>query len=584
MTTVEEKLKAYLKKAEKPPATGWLAKAKWVVKRTLIGGAIVGAVALGVGGWLSHDYLTKREGYPIRNVVYNVNETIHYAGGDEGSESTLADHKSDARYEYGSESNTKLGRLLGEMHYDRGDQVMQLTLLDANSERVAFASEKREVVQEGVRVRGSIDFREQQAELMGPGSERGRFITYSFIAERGLRNVQVNVLEGEDGRLSLVNELVTRRWPGHGWLWGDAYRTGAEINQFAKTPRNVTLEARFVSLIREYHQTASHDAKGREALINEMADVEAKLEKVPVIATHEDGIVKWLPQESTIFLFSNPGFAYRSFHKVKAMPGSATPVLPAKEQWTTFDDSEIANPGGDPVRLRVENEWDLVPGRIWGLSGIRLGSPPNQWWPFWHRNNGGYTIEDGRGAVAKVRIKDFWIHYGDDLLYEYFLDKNGDGRIDELRELIGQVLYRISRDEDPELEGAIGAHEGKKDVSQRLIYTFMAGRDPELQSSNPQERETALKTAREVDFYLCSAVESFIIDQVNRGFGQHSELGMINQHRSNILVLEAPTVPNLGRALTPESTIVAKQDIAALLRAAGRDYVDAYLKAPTASK
>ncbi|MBI5390002.1 hypothetical protein HZB02_00760 [Candidatus Woesearchaeota archaeon] len=214
------------------------------------------------------------------------------------------------------------------------------------------------------------------------------------------------------------------------------------------------------------------------------------------------------------------------------------------------------------LKLRAENHWDLFPGYWWPLQNVEIGTSPNIWRPFDHYNNGGYSIEDAKGKIAEVKIQDFFLHYGDDVLFTYLLDKNGDGTLDTSTEVIGRVLRRVSHDEHADLEPIIGEGQAKKDITRRYTYTFMAGSDWER---------------RAVEFYLCDAMESFMVNEINRGFGKHSDLGWVNFHRSNILLLENPTVPNLGRALTTESSSVAKYDIVALLRAAGRDYMEPYL-------
>ncbi len=52
-------------------------------------------------------------------------------------------------------------------------------------------------------------------------------------------------------------------------------------------------------------------------------------------------------------------------------------------------------------------------------------------------------------------------------------------------------------------------------------------------------------------FNLCGYVESMMPDQQNRGFGKHSFLGYINQHRSfDVMLFRDLTVENMSRALT----------------------------------
>ena len=189
------------------------------------------------------------------------------------------------------------------------------------------------------------------------------------------------------------------------------------------------------------------------------------------------------------------------------------------------------------------------------LNKITLGDHPNIIKPFARVNNGGYILRDSKGDIAKIVIEDFILHYGDDLVYRYYLDKDGNGRLTD-NELISRVLCRVSHDQKELAEG------DNKDRTQRFMYTFMAGTDWEK---------------RREEFYLCNTIESFIVNELNRGFGKHSVIGWINNQRSNILLLEDRTLRNMGRALTPESAMVAKYDIVALLKAAKRDYINQFV-------
>ena len=71
-------------------------------------------------------------------------------------------------------------------------------------------------------------------------------------------------------------------------------------------------------------------------------------------------------------------------------------------------------------------------------------------------------------------------------------------------------------------------------------------------------------------FKLCGYIESMLPDQVNHGFGKHSLLGYINAQRSDIMLFNELTIENMSRALTQESTLVAKYDIVKALAAARR--------------
>ena len=515
-----------------------------------IGAALLGGMVL---VWLTYNYATARQQYPVRSVLYQVTETVHYAGTDHGSK--YADSKSDTIIERGSDDNTKLGDVIGDSHYDRSDRIMQFTLFDQRRTRLAFASEKREPVLGGLRLSGAIDFREQQAEVLG---QKGRFITYTFIPQHGLRNVQLNLFEDESRQLHLINELVTNRRFGLGWLYGERFRHSTEINEFTDTPGNQAIKDELIRNIATYNSNTSN-LSVRDKALRHILQLEEKLERVAVIASYEDGYFAWLPQESTTFLFGNPSLGTRLRTPFTFRGKIGEPKYPAEQNMVAPPEFKISNPKNDVIKLRVESYWDMWPGNIWPLSKLSFGSGSDVVRPFGHQNLGGYTINDARGVIAQIDMEDFALHFGDDVVYHYYLDKNADGKIDKERELVGRVLYGVSQDQR-ELEANKG--DVVRDTSQRFIYTFMAGFDP---------------ATREIDFYLCNTIESFLLNEVNRGYGQHSVLGYINEHRSDVLLLNHVSVQNLARSLTPESAAVAKYDILVLMRAAGRRYVDDYV-------
>jgi len=500
--------------------------------------ATAGAVALAsvISYWFAKDYLTKRLAYPIRNVTYHCQETVSFSGGDDLTSRT--DKRSVSIITKGNEDGTKLGDLLGIFKREYSDETEQYQLEDENKTRIAYANKKKERVQGGMSLNGAIDFRERFAELIG---KPGKFITYSFVPERGYRNIQLNVLQDENKKRTIVNELVTHRAFVLGWLWGPDYRAGTELNEFADTAENKKKLEQLLALI-DTHDTTDLSKQDRVKIVKQMVELEQSLEKVPIYASIEDGIVDMLPQESTTYLFHNPSLTTPSTRSTTAK----SPLLPP---------FALKDPNGQSVSIRVENFWDLWPGNYPVLNKITLGNHPNIIKPFARVNNGGYILRDSKGDIAKIVIEDFILHYGDDLVYRYYLDKDGNGRLTD-NELISRVLCRVSHDQKELAEG------DNKDRTQRFMYTFMAGTDWEK---------------RREEFYLCNTIESFIVNELNRGFGKHSVIGWINNQRSNILLLEDRTLRNMGRALTPESAMVAKYDIVALLKAAKRDYIDQFV-------
>ncbi len=551
--------------------------------------AVDAAVVVGLltGGWFFHDYITKRQDFPSRNILYQCQAHVNFEGGELGKSAEDIDKISRYTIHRGEERGTKIGDKLATFVKNVTDEMDHYRLENLNNRRLAFATAKSERLQAGTRLRGYIDFGELQSKMFQkPASEEElkgdqsgpKFITFSFIPERGWNDRELHVLMDENDDLHLVNELVTYRHNPLAAIWGTNFRSGTALYDFDDTPENNKKKKRILDGIQKYmHSELS--LEDREDFIDELLGEFDKLDRTPVYVSHEDGIIKWLPQESTTYLFSDPTVLERrgqDWHDWMAWWGleespttvsaKAKPVQPEKEQLVRSKPLPIDNPDGSLPNIRVEQHWDFWPGNYPLLNRITFGSERDVIRPFGHENNGGYTIEDSHGVIARVDIQDFMLYYGNDVLYLYYVDKNGNGVIEEDIELVGKVLYRTSHDETADQERQIGEKRAKTTITKSFFYTFMAG---------------ANWDTRFEDFYLCNAVESSMPNELNRGFGKHSRLGWINHQRSNILLLEARTVPNLARALTPESALVAKDDLIALLRAAGRDYVEGYIKKDT---
>jgi len=533
----------------------------------LAGLVVAGGLALGYV--LVSEYLIERKNYPTRNVLFEASETIRLANVDLKRSGSKFDRKSETNIYRGSPDGAKVsGDILGKVRINKNDQITNLEMDDTTKIRTAAASTKRENIQAGASPWGAMDLTEINAEIVG---EPERLVTYYFTPKRGLRNIQLNMLVDKTGNTKFVNELITYRTIGLGFLWGTKYRSQTDLNEFADTERNKTMFAELKGTISEYNKPGLSTDE-REDLVTKILEITGNLDKTPIYSSLEDGLFDWLPQESTTYLFGNFNFGERLGAYLpngnKAQIKNPVPESPSLDSISRFDPLCIQNEKRDVLRLRVENQWDLWPGDYWLLNNISFGDPPHVIRPFAHRNNGGYTIEDSKGIIAKIEIKDFWLHYGDDLLYSYFLDKNGDGKIDREKELIGQVLFRVSGDSAAISSRGEISGDVKKDVN--FIYTFMAGYG--TGKGFKADHETHMQ-----DFYLANTIESFIVNEINRGFGKHSDLGFINSQRSNILFKTNKTLPNFARALTAESTLVAKYDIVSLLKAAGRgEYVTPY--------
>lgn len=559
-----------------------------------IGVGLAAIIASTIGIYTMYfDFITKRQAYPIRDVLFHCQEKVEFTLGDRKEASKHSDRNSESIISRNEEGG-RIGEILGISKFDvvsKGvTDELHYQLENPSKTRIAFAQERSEPVQSGLSVRGNINFKELDAELVGRPE---RYIRYSFIPERGTLDIQVNMLVDAKKHRRLINEQITTREGILGFFFGDHYRASTQLVEFSRTPANEKRFKKFLSALDAYNYTKDTTPGQREAYIDAMINLLSRADIMPIYTSHEDGLFKIFPTESSTYLFSDPS----SIHRFSRFFGANTFESPFESQdpsrkTTTGNPSAgkilvgkkishhqspslrealahpslstISNPNKEYPRIRVENEWDFFPGWIPFLEGFTVGKEPNTIKPFAHHNNGGYRIEDSRGVIAKVEIVDFLLHYGDSVLYHYYLDKNGDGVIDEKTECIGKVLFRTtqhdhSADPDASAEQAKG---GRRSIAQRRLYTFMAG-------SNP-------KTGLD-DFYLCNTIESFMANEVNRGFGQHSNLGDINNQRSSILLLLEPNLYNLGRALTVESSIVAAHDIRQLLFASHRDYIERYI-------
>ena len=224
----------------------------------------------------------------------------------------------------------------------------------------------------------------------------------------------------------------------------------------------------------------------RERILGKAIELSEQIPTTPIYLTYEDGFFDILPQESTIYLAHKPGY----FERVKdAFSGKS-----------------------EHIRLRVESYPDLFPGQYPLLRNIHFGKGDNVVYPFDKYNNGGYVMYDGYGKLAQIDIRDFILFYGQDVVYSYYFDLNGDGKLDKTTELIGTVLCRTTHDDRINLEKLVGEGRPKTDVTFTSHYSFMA-------PTNDFEQGIAY-------FNLCGYVESMLPDQLNRGFGKHSLLGL----------------------------------------------------------
>ncbi|MBI5390003.1 hypothetical protein HZB02_00765 [Candidatus Woesearchaeota archaeon] len=288
----------------------------------LAGVGLVGAIGTYILGF---DYQTKRQAFPMRDVLYQVESTVNYAGGEGKDSASLADKSRDDKIRAGHNDGTKVGQILGSAHEETSDQGSAYELRDANNNRIADAKRSDEPVQGGLRLRGTIDYGVRFAYVHGKPQQ---FYTYMITPERGWNHRTFNVLVDEDGTRTLVNELIeSRPW------WGcfasiDNYRASTVLTEFAATAENQRLIASFFAAIDALQQIKDPSATAaREKQIDQMLTIEAQLERIPIYESREDGILDWLPQESTTYLFSEPTIIQRISHLFeKAMPSTEKAV------------------------------------------------------------------------------------------------------------------------------------------------------------------------------------------------------------------------------------------------------------------
>jgi len=177
----------------------------------------------------------------------------------------------------------------------------------------------------------------------------------------------------------------------------------------------------------------------------------------------------------------------------------------------------------------------------------------SQYWDAfpWRILNGGYVLSDAKGDIAKIEFEDFWFNYADDCVYRYYLDLDGNGAIDDTREIIGKVLFSRTESKDVKTDGS-------KDEDYTVNYSYMSG----------YEVKNAL-----TDFILCGDIEAMMPDQIFDGFGQHSYLGYVEEKRDDIMLYLDKNTENLDRAIKEDDTLGFKTSLLRLLLYAKRPYV-----------
>ena len=542
------------------------------IKRKLIKWTGIGALLITpIAGYFVLDYSTKRNDYPIRNTLVNTRYKVDVAGNKEKRAAEKSDRETVIKYHEGGSIESKLGIQVAETKRDIRGNIENYSMYNEENARVIRSALKNERFQAGWRLGGATTYKEQFSDIaenavpLKPNMSR-KYMLYKVDPERGFKQNDIDVVEfpierglseNEPGIIEerkdengntvkdvrvMVNRLVESR-NLLGFLYGSHYRSGTLLQDFLNTPQNKKLAQEFLAKTQVLDNEESTGTLKREELVNRLLDIEQEMDRETIYSSSEDGFFKILPQGSTIYLGEDPSFLKR-----------------AKHYW-------LGPTRNESNRLRVDNSWDffpfgLTPGNYPLLDSIPFGSGRDRSYPFDKYNNGGYTLRDKFGDIAKIEFKDFWFNYGQDVVYNYYFDLNGDGVLDKEKELIGKVLCTPTHDEKAEIERLAAGIIPKNDLTFTTLFSFMA---PDKDMKKGWDY-----------FKLCAYTESIMADAVRRGYGQHSLLGIINDQRSDEMLRREPNIENISRALTTESILVAKHDIIRVLNAAKRPYSEEY--------
>lgn len=529
--------------------------------------AITAAAAILTSGLLTVDYLTKRNNYPERDVIFRATQQVELIGGEEKQDENSIDRKEDITIYAGNVEGaiTKQQDILATSERIVNDDQVTYHLKNNVNNRVANGVVRDEKVQSGLSISGAWNYREQigyfpKDREVNPfeNPNEDAFIILRIEPERGLNEVEINFLR-QEGKLHLKTRLVEGRSVGLGWLYGKNYRSGTTLEKYTSSEEDPKVKE-LVSLITGYNtRKVSMDNSERVKTIEEILKTESEIPRAPIYHSFEDGFIKWNFQESSIYIGHQPKLVDRMGIEVVDFLEQAKRVATLGLLKKNVDFNGF---------IRVENHYDFFPGNIPILNKLRYDNGSNRIFSLFDKtNNGGYEIIDQFGTIGKIVIEDFWLHYDNDLVYKYYLDKNGDGKIDEESECIGEVLVRSTFGQKEENAGqVIGKDMPKRNITYNYQYSFMAGN-----LKNPEERYK--------DFLLCAYMESLMPDQLNRGYGKHSKIGFVNEARSDIVLFNHRQMENLSRALTDVNTLVADSDIYNILKATKRPYADDFGRA-----
>ncbi|MGV8086113.1 MAG: hypothetical protein ACP5N1_00645 [Candidatus Woesearchaeota archaeon] len=507
--------------------------------------AIAGAVGvLGLAGltWLGVESATTREDYPQRDVLYSVQQERFFAGGDEKSSADNSAKTYTSRIYLGSLEGeiTRSNKNIATVEHKFENNFTQYLLKDENNNLIASGSTNREIIIPTISIYGRYTSLQHTIEFSKANPIQGGMTILEIERDRVLpHRTKIDVMT-INGKKILYNKLTETKAIPQGLLsqkWGRAMRRSTTLEKYTASQDDSEVKE-LITLWEEYNIKDSTDSRSeRMNLLDKILRVEKEISKKTVYNSMEDGIIDWMPEGSRVYL----------------------------NHTSTFGERLRLNTTGEEGVLRITNHWDLWPGNFFGLNKWRYdGSNGEVFSLFDKYNNGGYTISDNIGDLAEIKIVDFLLKYDRDIVFEYYIDKNGDGKLNHKTELVGRVLYQQKGSQkatDPKTE--IDKGQNKKDVTYDYLIAFMGG-----YSSDSVERYN--------DFVKCGWIEAAMPDQINRGFGKHSYIGWVKDARGNIIVYNDRQPKNLSRIITEESPLTATEDIYKLLLETKRPYATKY--------
>ncbi len=470
-------------------------------------GRIVGlcllALLIGVGFLLVRAFLESRWTLPETSITARIEEDLFYnvTYNESSSDIENINYGTDEIIHQGNPA-TGVEGVQGVVERNQTENRVNYQLKDKRDILVATSTEVQ-VANRPLFDKTAIVAHLEQSFLVGP-ADSGRQRAYTSYEVRGKRlhaqTTTTLVAEGASNRLANTLFEYSEVW---GWF-GDRARAGSKLVEYSRRLPEAKL-ARFVSEHRAWHD------QQKTRLANPFR------ETLKALAPHERPI----------------------FTTDEGWPGP----------WWQLD----LLPQG--INLDLHADRDGKTNHRVRISWDKTGLFPWRWL------NGGYIARDSVGELFRIRIRDHWLHFKNQLEYLYFLDLDGNGKIDRELELIGQVNYLPA--DSPLKESfkrkgdVVLTRERTEEFTRNKTYVFRVGADPERSME---------------DFWLCDAIEKMIPDAINKGFARDSHLAYIERARDDFILTHELTPAALHSAVNQEDALAWKAAVVKLLETTQRPY------------